>query len=274
MGKLKAVTPDPWQSLRSTTSARIALGRAGGSLPTHEWLDFKSAHAAAREAVHCVFDAEGLAAEIATLGVEVLVVDSAAPDKSTFLQRPDLGRRLDERSRYALQERQSGATIDLAITVSDGLSALAVHRHARPVLEKLLPKLGDDGWQLAPIVVARFGRVALEDEVGQLMGADLAFTMIGERPGLGSPDSLGAYLVFAPRPGNTDANRNCISNIRPEGLSYDTAAGTIYYLLSEARRRRLSGVQLKDQRALTQDDAKSSVLLAESVERDGGHPAS
>ena len=157
MGKIATVTPDPWEALCSATSARIALGRAGGSLPTHAWLDFKSAHAAARDAVRCVFDADRLATEISALGARVMIVDSAASDQRTFLLRPDLGRQLDERSRYALQELPTQTTYDLAIVVSDGLSALAVHRQARPVLEALLPKLKSDGWRVAPIVVARFG---------------------------------------------------------------------------------------------------------------------
>jgi ethanolamine ammonia-lyase small subunit len=254
MRDVATITPDRWEALRSATPARIALGRAGGSLPTQAWLDFKSAHAAARDAVHCAFNAELLAAEIGTLGAGVVVVDSAAPDRRTFLLHPDLGRRLDERSRYELQEMRRDAEYDLAIIVSDGLSALAVHRQARPVLELLLPKLKADNWRLAPIVVARFGRVALEDEVGQQLGAQLALILLGERPGLGSPDSLGAYLVYGPRSGNTDAHRNCVSNIRPEGLSIEAAAGTIQYLLNEARRRGLSGVHLKDQRSL--NDAK------------------
>jgi ethanolamine ammonia-lyase small subunit len=265
MGNRATITPDPWDALRSTTSARIALGRAGGSLPTHAWLDFKSAHAAARDAVRCVFDAEQLAAEIGALGVRVMVVDSAASEQRTFLLRPDLGRQLDERSRYALQE-QPDTIYDLAIVVSDGLSAFAVHRQARPVLESLLPKLKNDGWRVAPIVIARFGRVALEDEVGQLLGAPLALILIGERPGLGSPDSLGAYLVYGPRRGNTDANRNCVSNIRPEGLSIGSAASTIHYLLNEARRRRLSGVLLKDERALTNTAASSPPSLPGNAE--------
>jgi ethanolamine ammonia-lyase small subunit len=248
MGNIAKVTPDAWEMLRSATSARIALGRAGGSLPTRAWLDFKSAHAAARDAVHCVFDAEQLAAELGTLSAQAVIVDSAAPDRRTYLLRPDLGRRLDEPSRYALQELRSGTDHDLVIVVSDGLSALAAHRQARPLLEVLLPKLKDDQWRIAPIVVARFGRVALEDEVGQLMGAQLALMLIGERPGLGSPDSLGAYLVYGPRPGNTDASRNCVSNIRPEGLPIDAAAETIRYLVTEARCRRLSGIGLKDER--------------------------
>ncbi|MCI0334779.1 MAG: ethanolamine ammonia-lyase subunit EutC [Planctomycetes bacterium] len=276
MAKNSSVTPDQWDALRSTTSARIALGRAGGSLPTHEWLEFKSAHAAARDAVHNPFDAEQLAAQITSLGVEVVIVESAAPDRLTFLQRPDLGRRLTEASRFKLQELSTSCsplapreeilhaeredyTVELAIIVSDGLSALAVERQAPLLLATLLPKLATDGWRLAPIVVARFGRVALQDEIGHLLGTQLALALIGERPGLGSPDSLGAYLVFAPRIGNTDANRNCVSNIRPEGLPCAAAAETLHYLLTEARHRRLSGVQLKDQRELPTSDAVRSL---------------
>jgi ethanolamine ammonia-lyase small subunit len=281
------LTPDPWDKLRSATSARIALGRAGGSLPTRAVLEFKWAHAAARDAVHFPFDADRLAADIAALGVEVVMADSAAGDRLTFLQRPDLGRRLDDRSRFALQQCRPHAprearlhaeregrtpnlhaervdyTWNLAIVVSDGLSALAVHRHAPALLAAVLPRLHADGWHIGPIVVARFGRVALQDEIGQILGAELALTLIGERPGLGSPDSLGAYLVHDPRPGKTDANRNCVSNVRPEGLPYEAAAETIYYLLTESRRRRLSGVGLKDERTLLEIKPAQRVAIAE-----------
>jgi len=262
MGNIATATPDRWEALRVATSARIALGRAGGSLPTHAWLDFKAAHAAARDAVHSAFDVEQLAAEIGALDVPVVIVDSAAADRHTFLLRADLGRRLADHSRYHLQELPTTGDHDLAIVVSDGLSALAVHRQALPVLKALFPELKGDGWRIAPIVVARFGRVALQDEIGQLLGAQLALILIGERPGLVSPDSLGAYLVFAPRPGKTDADRNCVSNIRPEGLPPAAAAKTIHYLLTEARCRRLSGVQLKDQRSLSEPEAVSPTRLA------------
>jgi ethanolamine ammonia-lyase small subunit len=255
------VTADAWNALRRATPARIALGRAGGSLPTHEWLKFKSDHAAARDAVHKEFHAEQLASEIAALGVETVIVDSAARDRLTFLQRPDWGRRLDESSRQRLQQvvRPSEAP-DLAIIVTDGLSALAVHRQVPPLLTQLLPQLSVKGLTLAPIVIARFGRVALEDEIGQLLGAQIALMLIGERPGLGSPDSLGAYLVYGPRPGNTDANRNCVSNIRPAGLPIDAAADTICYLVTEAARRRLSGIGLKDERRLAAPSAPGRLI--------------
>lgn len=256
MNKDSPTTTDAWQRLRLATAARIALGRAGGSLPTGAWLEFKAAHAAARDAVHNEFDAEQLALEIRALGVETIVVDSAAGDRATYLQRPDLGRRLSDESRAALDQvlrtnrAQNVVSPDLAIIASDGLSAWAAERHVGPLLGELVPKLTGQGWSLAPIVVARFGRVALEDEVGDRLGVRIALMLIGERPGLGSPDSLGAYLVYGPKLNNTDANRNCISNIRPDGLAIGAAAETIFYLLSESRRRKISGVNLKDQREL------------------------
>jgi ethanolamine ammonia-lyase small subunit len=241
------VTPDRWNKLRGATPARIALGRAGGSLPTHEWLNFKSAHAAARDAVHNEFHVEELAREIAAIGIETITVDSAAHDRLTYLQRPDLGRCLDDSS---VQRLRQLAPSTLAVVVSDGLSALAVHRQVPPLLKVLLAQFRNDDVTLAPVVIARFGRVALQDQIGQLLGAELALMLIGERPGLGSPDSLGAYLVYTPTPGNTDANRNCVSNIRPEGLPIEVAANTIHYLITEALRRRLSGIGLKDERGL------------------------
>jgi ethanolamine ammonia-lyase small subunit len=245
--RTSVVTSDGWNRLASATPARIALGRAGGSLPTHEWLNFKSAHAAARDAVHNEFHAEELSREISALGIETIIVDSAAHDRLTFLQRPDLGRQLDD---VSPQRPRPFAPSTIAVVVSDGLSALAVHRQAPPLLKALLPQFRKDGIALAPVVIARFGRVALQDQIGQLLGAELALMLIGERPGLGSPDSLGAYLVYAPKPGNTDANRNCVSNIRPEGLPIAAAADTIHYLVIEALRRRSSGIGLKDERGL------------------------
>jgi len=241
-----SVTDDPWGDLKQLTNARIALGRAGGSVPTGEWLAFKLAHARARDAVHCQFDAGRIEQAFDKLGTESVTVDTMAVDRMNYLQRPDLGRRLSEASR-ALIRRRSGH-FDLAIIVSDGLSAAAAHEQVPPLAALLLPRLQADHWKLAPIVIARFGRVALEDEIGALIGAHIALMLIGERPGLGSPDSLGAYLVYHPKPGNTDADRNCVSNIRPEGLDHQQAADVIVYLLNESRRRKISGIDLKDER--------------------------
>jgi ethanolamine ammonia-lyase small subunit len=220
-------------------------------MPTQHWLDFQAAHAAARDAVHAPFDAEQLATEIRTLGIDVAIAETAAENRQQYLLRPDLGRQLTDRSRFELERLRIPTEIDLSIIVSDGLSAIAAHRQAVPLLAALLPKLQGDSWRLAPVVVARFGRVALQDEVGQLFGARLALILIGERPGLGAPDSLGAYLAFGPRKGNTDAHRNCVSNIRPAGLAIAPAADTNYYLLTEARRRQISGTALKDDRRPT-----------------------
>jgi ethanolamine ammonia-lyase small subunit len=237
--------------LRQATPARIALGRSGGSLPTREWLDFQAARAAARDAVHNPFAAEQLAIELSQAGIESVIVDSQATDRTSYLQRPDLGRRLVASDRATLQKlAQAGGPIDLALIVSDGLSALAAHRQGPPLTLALWKRLRAAAWRVGPVVVARFGRVGLEDEIGEAMAAALALMLVGERPGLGSPDSLGAYLVFGPRAGNPDARRNCVSNIRPEGLGIDAAAETIMYLLTEARRRCLSGIELKDQRAV------------------------
>lgn len=251
MSRPSPVTADAWNAVRSATTARVALGRAGGSLPTGAWLEFKADHAAARDAIHNALDAERLAADCASCGLPSLIVDSAALDRATYLQRPDLGRELLPANVERLRGgRAPDASPDLAIIVSDGLSALAAHSHAPAVLEALVPRLQADNWRLTPLVIARFGRVALEDRIGELLGAQLALMLIGERPGLSSPDSLGAYLVFNPRRGNTDAQRNCVSNIREDGLRPALAAETLHFLLTAARARKLSGVELKDERAL------------------------
>lgn len=240
---------DAWRHLKQLTAARIALGRAGGSLPTKELLDFQFAHARARDAVHLEFEVQKLQDAIQELGCPVVAVGSAALDRQTYLQRPDLGRRLDQAGRDQLKNLAGSCdSPDLVILVSDGLSALAAHRHAGPLLKELVPLLRCDGWTLAPIVLVRHGRVALQDEVGALLRARVALILLGERPGLGSPDSLGAYLVYGPRPGLTDAARNCVSNIRPDGLGPAAAARLLYYLLTESRARKLSGVTLKDER--------------------------
>jgi ethanolamine ammonia-lyase small subunit len=237
------------ERLRALTPARVGLGRTGVSLETRDLLDFQRCHAQARDAVHSRLEAAALVATLAGISAaEVLRLHSAAPDRATYLQRPDLGRILDEPSRNLLAAHSRSAESGkrtLTFIVADGLSALAVERHGAPLLTELLPHL--DGWQLAPLCVVEQARVAVGDEIGLALGAQISVVLIGERPGLSSPDSLGAYITFEPRPGRTDAERNCISNIRAEGLRYAQAAAQLVYYLTEARRRQLTGVALKEQ---------------------------
>lgn len=240
------VTPNPWHALRALTQARIALGRAGVSVPTAVQLDFQLAHARARDAVHTPLDCDALAAQLAQAGHAPVRVHSACPDRATYLQRPDLGRRLDAPSR-AVIAAAAAPTCELALVVADGLSALAVAQNAAPFIEVLLERLCADGWARPPVVVAQQGRVAIGDEIGALLGARCVVVLIGERPGLSSPDSMGLYLTWQPRAGLSDAERNCISNVRPAGLGYADAAHKLHYLLDQARARRLSGVALKDE---------------------------
>ena len=241
------VVDNPWSSLRRFTPARIALGRSGTSVPTEPQLAFQLAHAQARDAVHRAFDADSAAQSVQALGLSTQIAHSAAADRPTYLQRPDRGRRLDEASAAALRGPATGG--DLALVIADGLSALAVERHAAPFLAALLPLLHSANlpWSLAPVVLVHQGRVAIGDEIGALLQASAVLVMIGERPGLSSPDSLGLYLTWAPRPGRSDAERNCISNVRPEGLPYDDAAHRAAWLLNAARARQLTGVALKDE---------------------------
>ncbi len=252
-----AVTPARWDALRRYTDARIALGRAGHSLPTAAHLDFQLAHAQARDAVHLPFDALGVAAALQAGGLQPLLLHSAAPDRTTYLQRPDLGRRLDEPSREALATWRAQHAVsadstrfDIAFVIADGLSALAVHSHAAALVGATLARLGADtalAWSVAPFSVVELGRVAIGDEVGEALRANAVVVLIGERPGLSSPDSLGVYLTWAPRVGLTDASRNCISNVRPAGLSVDAAAAKLHQLLVQSRLRQLTGVGLKDE---------------------------
>ncbi len=236
------------------TSARLVLPRAGSSVATPERLEFQLAHSAARDAVHWPFDPQSIADSIEKLGLETLVLDSDAPTREAYLQRPDQGRRLSPRSHtilesYALDNQKQ--SFDLAIVVCDGLSALAVERHCADLLRELKPLLQGRNLKMAPVCVVSNGRVAIEDEIGELLCAQMALVLIGERPGLGMPDSLSGYLVFCPQIGNTDANRNCVSNIRPEGLKPELAAQKLDYLLGEAFLRKLSGVELKDESTLS-----------------------
>ncbi|MGF6752928.1 ethanolamine ammonia-lyase subunit EutC [Paraburkholderia sp. GAS42] len=234
---------NPWNALREFTNARIALGRAGNSLPTAPLLAFNLSHAQARDAVHHPLDVDVLHEQLRAHGFTSLDVHSAAPDREHYLRRPDLGRRLADDSREALAK----VTIEppeVVFVIADGLSAFAASRQSLPLLQAVCSRLTD--WKIGPVVVARQGRVALGDEIGELLKAKLVVMLIGERPGLSSPDSLGIYLTYAPKVGCSDAQRNCISNVRPEGLPYDAAAHKLHYLLTHARRLGLTGVGLKD----------------------------
>jgi len=219
-------------NLRELTSARVALGRAGHSLPTRELLAFQLAHAKARDAVWRALDPSGFNS------FRPIYLHSAAPDRATYLRRPDLGRKLDKES----ADRLTRGDWDAAIAVADGLSAAAINRHAGVVLATLLPMISD--WRVAPACVVEQGRVAIGDEIGERLGAKMAVVLIGERPGLSSPDSLGAYLTWSPRVGRTDAERNCVSNIRTEGLDPELAGRRIAGIMRAAFARGITGVGL------------------------------
>lgn len=274
--KSNLVVDNPWRVLEAFTDARIGLGRVGGSLPTNEHLAFQLAHAQARDAVHLPLDVDRLIEQLQqpnrSDNAEPLVLDSQAVDRVTYLQRPDLGRRLHSSSQQAIQTFNQDYTsksvdkqaFDLAIVLVDGLSSQAVQSHAAPFITQLKQALVEDSakhnreWHLAPFTIVKQGRVAIGDEIGQLLGAKVVLVLIGERPGLSSPDSLGLYLTWGPKVGLTDAARNCISNIRPAGLDVTQAANRTMYLLQESRRRQISGVQLKDRTVNQQRVADTS----------------
>ncbi|MEH3144780.1 MAG: ethanolamine ammonia-lyase subunit EutC [Methylobacterium frigidaeris] len=235
-----------WRRLAALTPARIALGRAGAGLPTREVLRFGLAHAQARDAVHAELDVAAVRAGLDGLGLDSVTVSSAADDRATYLRRPDLGRRLAPGAAAPLGAAAAGP-VDLAVVVADGLSARAVHEGAVPLLAALVPASRASGWSLAPVVIARQARVALGDAVGAALRARAVAVLIGERPGLSSPDSLGLYLTFAPRPGRSDAERNCISNVRAAGLKPELAAFKLHWLIGQALARGLTGVALKDE---------------------------
>jgi ethanolamine ammonia-lyase small subunit len=235
---------DIWTDLRRLTAARIGLRRAGAALATREMLDFQLAHARARDAVQAPLDEAKLAADLSGLGLQVVSMTSAAADRQTYLMRPDLGRRPDAAADAALTPHRGD--YDVALVVADGLSARAVERHAEPVLARVVPVLRAEGWKMAPLVIVRHGRVAAGDAIATALGARSVAVLIGERPGLSAPDSMGAYLTWHANAQTTDAERNCISNIRPEGIDYGTAAFKLMHLLRAMRARKLSGVALKD----------------------------
>jgi ethanolamine ammonia-lyase small subunit len=225
--------------LRRFTSARIGLGRAGGSIPTRELLEFQLAHARARDAENHAFDIDAFSEELRARQIDSLALGSAAGDRHTYIQRPDLGRILDEKSKTLLQSRAGNQSWDVVFVIADGLSALAVERHALPVIEMTRVHLMREGWRIAPYCLVSQGLTAL-----------LSVVLIGERPGLSSPDSLGGYLTWDPLPGRSNAERNCISNIRPEGLDYAAAAFKLLHLMRQARARKLSGIELKEDASL------------------------
>ena len=238
---------DPWFALRRYTQARIGQGRAGSATPTSAQLEFQIAHAMARDAVLQSWVIEDFAESIAALGQDYLCLATAVTSREQYLQRPDLGRRLDQSSQQLLQAN-SHEQKDVVVIVSNGLSSTAVDRHGLALLKTIVASYTGCSLSLAPICLAANARVALSDQIGALIGARLAVMIVGERPGLSAADSLGIYLTYAPRIGNTDAERNCLSNVRPpEGLSYEAAAAKLIYLSQQALQRKLSGVALKDE---------------------------
>jgi ethanolamine ammonia-lyase small subunit len=244
--------PTRWHDLRRFTPARIALGRAGNALPTAAHLEFQAAHAAARDAVHAELDTQQLAADLAAANLPSITVNSACPDRRTYLLRPDLGRSLAEGEAARLPLIKG-----IAFVICDGLSATAAQRHAAPLLAQVMPALG----QSTPVIIARQSRVALGDPIGEALGAEAVAVLIGERPGLSTPDSLGIYLTWAPHPGRTDAERNCISNIRPEGLPIPAAAAKLLWLINAMRHLRLTGVALKDEQQMQISQESKNVLF-------------
>jgi ethanolamine ammonia-lyase small subunit len=245
MTKTPVPTSRSLTDLRGLTPARVGLGRAGASLPTEALLGFTLDHARARDAVHAAFDAPAIIAGLRGLGLGAVEVSSRARERTDYLRRPDLGRTLDEASRHLLAGRGGGCR--LAIVIGDGLSPAAVNAHAVALTRSLLPRLAIDEIEIGHAVVASGARVALGDEIGAILGARMIVMLIGERPGLSASDSLGAYLTFAPEIGRTDAERNCVSNIRGAGLGYDEAAFRIAWLIREGLARGVTGVGLKDE---------------------------
>jgi ethanolamine ammonia-lyase small subunit len=254
----RQVIENPWRKLKEFTSARIALGRSGNSIPTHEFLSFQLDHARAMDAVHCALDTRVLVEQLrdlpkfeSVLQQEPLIVESKVRDRLMYLQRPDLGRQLDDLAWDKLKDIANSIEedIDLAIVIADGLSSTAIQNHAIPVMHRLLSLLNQDiehPKKVAPICIVKQGRVAVADDVSECLSAKMVLILIGERPGLTSPDSMGMYLTWAARRGSKDSQRNCISNIRPEGLGYDEACQKAFYLINEAFKMKLSGIHLKD----------------------------
>lgn len=260
---LDPLSIDPWAQLRSFTQARIALGRVGSSMPTKEVLDFGLAHAMARDAVHLALDVDALESGIQSQGFTTICVHSRAPDRASYLLRPDWGRSLDEESLSALADYKKHIleSIDFLVVVGDGLSSLAVSRHVQPMLEEIRNALPAE-WTMGPVIIASQARVAIADEIGQALGTRMVAMLIGERPGLSSPDSLGLYLTYSPKRGCSDADRNCISNVRAGGLHYATAAKKLVWLAKEALSLKASGVALKDESDMREIGQQTTLELS------------
>ena len=235
------------RDLKALTPARVGLERSGASLSTSALLGFTLDHARARDAVHAAFDAPALIADLGELGLRATAVASRASSRREYLGRPDLGRRLDSDAVQRLTDLADATSGRLAIVIGDGLSPTAVHAHALPLTRELLPRLAAARIEIGSVVVATGARVALGDEIGEILRAKMVAVLIGERPGLSAPDSLGAYLTFAPKLGRTDADRNCVSNIHRSGLAYDEAAFKIAWLIERGLARNVTGVALKDE---------------------------
>ncbi|SFW17768.1 ethanolamine ammonia-lyase subunit EutC [Chitinophaga sancti] len=245
------IQQDPWASLKQFTTARIALGRTGTAIPLREVLNFRLAHAHARDAVYSALAVNALQEQLHAFYLPIVLLHSRAVDRYEYLQRPDKGRQLDAESISLLKSTAPGyLRKDVAIILADGLSATAMNVHTQPLLEVLIPLLKGAGLSLAPICIVQQGRVASGDEAGEILQAKVTLMLIGERPGLSAADSMGAYITFGPKPGITDESRNCISNIREEGLQYEAAAQKILYLIKEAIKLKLTGVALKDNTGL------------------------
>ena len=244
--KQNSFIPDTWESLKTFTNARIALGRTGVATPLKEILDFRMCHAHARDAVYSVLNIDELTEALQPFQIPIITVNSKASERTVYLQRPDLGRKLNDASANNLKNETSHSA-DVAIIIADGLSATAINEHAVHVVKKLIPLLKQSVLTITPLVIAEQARVAIADEIGAILQAKLSVILIGERPGLSSPDSMGAYITYQPVPGKTDESRNCISNIRPEGLGYELAAAKIAKLIKTSLQLKLSGISLKDE---------------------------
>ncbi len=239
------IKQDAWRPLKKFTNARIAIGRTGNAIPLSENLSFRADHALARDAVYTALNANKLAEEFAALGMPILLLQSCANNRGEYLQRPDWGRQLNEASKNMLLQLGDKMIYDVAVIIADGLSAHAVHQHSRPVLKELLDLCNNDNYSIAPLCIVQQGRVAISDEIGFLLKAKISIILIGERPGLSSPHSMGVYLTYQPAIGNTDERRNCISNIHPQGLNYLNAAKQAFALMQKAMALKVSGVGLR-----------------------------